>query len=134
MTKGTKNNILVGVMVTLISSAIIGMFVIALDYYIYKGKQELINTQHIEQKGVINKMYRNSVERMNIFEDKITKFESDNKIQHDELHVSIKQLVWAVSKNNKDMKKTLDEIKSYNTYGNLIVCKPDTNETNWKRY
>ena len=133
MSEKVKNNIVIGVMTVLISTAIIGGFALASEFYIFKAKQEMHNTNHDEQKEKFNKMYRVTVNQMNNINDnltdKIEKIDEANTKQHGALSTSIQQLTWAVTKNNNAVKETLKEIKNFNNYS-LIVCKkPIENDT-----
>lgn len=133
MSEKVKNNIVIGVMTVLISTAILGGFALASEFYVFKAKQEMHNTDHDKSREHFNKMYRVTVNQMNDINDnltdKIEKIDEANTKQHGSLSTSIQQLTWAVTKNNKAVKETLKEIKNFNNYS-LIVCKkPIENDT-----
>lgn len=111
MTKIMKNNILQGVLITLISAAIIGMLTLATDYYVTKQEQELINNNNDKTKAQLNRLYRVTVNQMNQIDDKVDRVNAENNEQHRELYTAVKELKYVIIKNNKDMRKDLEELK-----------------------
>ena len=108
------NSIITGVMITLISSAIIGGLWLYTDYKITKEKQALINAESAKNKAYTNRLYRVTIKRLNTVDSKIYSMDTSNIKQHEDLIHSVNQLEYAVIKHNKNVKETLDEIKKYN--------------------
>lgn len=120
-------------MITLISALILGGIALSTDFYVQKAKQELINKNDNEAKGQLNRLYRVTVNRINAIEDNIQEMDRKNRDEHEQLNASIKSLTYAVTKNNKEIKKTLKEIKENNNLYNYsgLVYKNDTTTRRW---
>jgi hypothetical protein len=116
------NTIIVGVLVALISASIIGLVLLANDYYLTKEKQRIVNEASVTKNEQANKIYRSVVNRVSNVEDKVDRISTDNTYEHEELKKSINRLTYVITTGNKEMSKTLNEIKDSGIFG----CKEYT--------